>query len=244
LVVCTFNEWCKNTFEKEAPRIVLPNNKSAMDPKIVPWMRSTILEYERFGFIKRVSSIPYCVMPLQVKESSEKVALIYDMSILNDYVHQASFKLEGWEEMFEYSKQAEFGKKFDLKKFYHEIDIAEEHQKYFGFMYQMDDSQTHTYFVWTTLPYGYTRAPFIARQIMKPLIAKWRRLEAMVVVFYDDGMAVSDCPNHLKDLSRQMLCDLLRAGLVPGVSKCIWQPRRIIEWNDEFLILVKKHFQS
>ena len=63
-------------FEKEAPKIVLPNNKSAVDPKIIPWMRSTILEYERFGFIKRVSSIPYCVMPLQVKESSEKVALI------------------------------------------------------------------------------------------------------------------------------------------------------------------------
>jgi hypothetical protein len=53
----------------------------------------------------------------------------------------------------------------------------------------------------------------------------------MVVVFYDDGMAVSDCHIHLKDLSRQMLCDLLRAGLEPGVNKCIWQPRKIIEWN-------------
>ena len=28
------------------------------------------------------------------------MALIYDMSVLNEYVHQASFKLEGWEEMF------------------------------------------------------------------------------------------------------------------------------------------------
>jgi hypothetical protein len=135
-------------------------------------------------------------MPLQVKESSEKVALIYDMSPLNDFVKQASSKLESWEEMFEYSKSANFGIKFDLKKFYHEIDIAEEDQKYFGFMYQMEDKQDHIYFVWTTLPYGYTRAPYIARQVMKPLIAKWRRLEAMVVVFYDDGMAVSDNYEH------------------------------------------------
>jgi len=221
----------KIPFQKEAPRIVLPNNKSAVNPKVIHWMRETLLEYERFGFIKRVDSIPFCVMPLQVKESSEKVALIYDMSVLNDYVQQASFKLEGWEEMFEYSKTANFGIKFDLKKFYHEIDIAEDHQKFFGFMYQMDDNQNHTYFVWTTLPYGYTRAPFIARQIMKPLIAKWRRLEALVVVFYDDGMAVSDNFRTLKDVSRQMLCDLLRAGLVPGVNKCIWHPRQIIEWN-------------
>jgi len=54
-------------------------------------------------------------MPLQVKESSEKVALIYDMSVQNDYVQQASLKLEGWEEMFEYAKNAEFGIKLDIK---------------------------------------------------------------------------------------------------------------------------------
>jgi hypothetical protein len=45
------------------------------------------------------------------------MALIYDMSVLNEYVHQASFKLEGWEEMFEYAKSAKCGVKFDLKKF-------------------------------------------------------------------------------------------------------------------------------
>ena len=37
------------------------------------------------------------------------MALIYDMSVLNEYVHQASFKLEGWEEMFEYAKSAKCG---------------------------------------------------------------------------------------------------------------------------------------
>jgi len=98
-------------------------------------------------------------------------------------------------------------------------------------MYKMGDGQEHTYFVWTTLPYGYTRAPYIARQIMKPLIAKWRRLGAFVVVFYDDGMAVSDDREFLKKFSKQMQCDLLNAGLVPGVNKCIWDPRGTIEWN-------------
>jgi hypothetical protein len=68
-------------------------------------------------------------MPLQVKETGGNMALIYDMSVLNEYVHQASFKLEGWEEMFEYAKTATCGVKFDLKKFYHEIDINAEHEK-------------------------------------------------------------------------------------------------------------------
>ena len=81
------------------------------------------------------------------------------------------------------------------------------------------------------MPYGYTRAPFISRQLMKPLIAKWRHLGAMVVVFYDDGMAVSDDKGLLQKLSVQMQCDLLQAGLVPGVSKCIWKPQNIVDWN-------------
>jgi hypothetical protein len=221
----------KIPFAQEAPRIVLPNNRSSMVPEAVDWVRSTLLEYERYGFIKKVQEIPFCVMPLQVKETGGKMALIYDMSVLNEYVHQASFKLEGWEEMFEYAKTATCGVKFDLKKFYHEIDIAEEHQKYFGFMYKMAEGEAHTYFVWTTLPYGYTRAPYIARQIMKPLIAKWRRLGALVVVFYDDGMAVSDDQEFLKKFAVQMQCDLLKAGLVPGVNKCIWDPKGTIEWN-------------
>jgi hypothetical protein len=28
-----------------------------------------------------------------------------------------------------------------------------------------------------------------------------------------------------------MQCDLINAGLVPGVDKCIWQPVTVIHWN-------------
>jgi hypothetical protein len=165
----------KIPFSKPPPRVVLPNNKSAISKNIVPWVRETLLEYLRFGFIEKVDEIPYCVMPLQVKETSSKNALIYDMSVLNEFVEKNKFKLEGWEEMFNYSTSANFGIKFDLKKFYHEIDIDVNFKKYFGFMYQMNDDEPHTYFVWATMPYGYTRAPYIAKMLMKPLIQKWRQ---------------------------------------------------------------------
>ena len=188
----------KIPFSKKPPRIVLPNNKSAVAKTSVPWVRETLAEYLRFGFVEKVTSIPYCVMPLQIKETSNKMALIYDMSVLNDYVEKNKFKLEGWEEMFNYSAQASFGIKFDLKKFYHEIDINENDKKYFGFMYQMADNEQHTYFVWATMPYGYTRAPYIAKMLMKPLIQRWRQLGCKIVVFYDDGMAVGTSEQLLK----------------------------------------------
>jgi hypothetical protein len=221
----------KIPFSTEPPRIVLPNNKSAVVAGAAGWVRDTLTEYLQYGFVKKVKEIPYCVSPLQLKNTSGKMALIYDMSLLNTYIEKGKFKLEGWEEMFEYSREAVCGIKFDLKKFYHEIDIHEDHQQFFGFMYPMSDGGEPTYFVWKTLPYGYTRAPFIAREIMKPLIKRWRSLGALVVVFYDDGMLVNKDPVHLKKMAIEVQCDLLNAGLVPGVQKCVWRPTEVIDWN-------------
>jgi hypothetical protein len=89
-------------------------------------------------------------MPLQVKDTSGELALSYDMLILNDYVEKNKFKLESWEEMFNYSIDVNFAIKFDLKKFHHEIDINEGDKKYFGFIYKTADDELHNYYVWAT----------------------------------------------------------------------------------------------
>ena len=172
------------------------------------------------------------ILPLQVSQhSSGKKCIIHDEGPLNEYVAKSKFKLESWEEMFKYSLNAQYGIQFDLKKFYHEIDIAENHENYFGFMYPMADGQSPTYFVWSVLPYGYTRAPFIARNLLKPLISKWRSLGINIVVFYDDGLAVSSDKRFLKKASLQIQCDLLKFGLLPGIEKCFWDPAQNLDWN-------------
>jgi hypothetical protein len=104
--------------------------------------------------------MPYCVLPLQLKITADKSALIYDMSRLNLYVEQSKFKLESWPEMFDYAAKSNYAIKFDLKKFYHQIQIRPDFKTYFGVRYTMDDGK-ETFFVWRTMPYGYTRAPFI-----------------------------------------------------------------------------------
>jgi hypothetical protein len=217
-------------FSEMPPRMVCKNNSTVLTPDSKPIVRDIIEEYLKFGFIEKVDYLPYCVLPLQLKVTPEKNALIYDMSKLNVYVQQSKFKLESWPEMFDYATKSEFAIKFDMKKFYHQIQINREFQKYFGFRYE-DATGTDVYYVWKTMPYGYTRAPFIAKQLMRPLIARWRKLGALTVVFYDDGMAVSESYEYLAKLSLQMQCDLIRAGLVPGANKCIWVPVKSIDWN-------------
>jgi hypothetical protein len=95
----------------------------------------------------------------------------------------------------------------------------------------MVEGGPHEYFVWATMPYGYTRAPFIAKTLMKPLVSTWRKMGRKIVVFYDDSMAVGNEKTELKKQALQIQCDLLRAGLVPGVKKCIWNPSKVLEWN-------------
>ena len=130
-------------------------------------------------------------MPLQVSvHASGKKCLIHDESFLNDFVEKGKFKIESWEEMFSSCFDANFGIQFDMKKFYYEVDIDEDFQPYFGFMFPLHSDEP-SYFVWTVLPYGYTRAPYIAKSLMKPLISKWRALGIPVVVFVDDGFAVN-----------------------------------------------------
>jgi hypothetical protein len=147
-----------------------------------------------------------------------------------DTVRQAKFKLESWPEMVHYASESNYAIKFDMKKFYHQIQINSNYTTYFGFKYQMRDG-IDTFFEWKTMPYGYTRALYTAKQLMRPLIAKWRGLGAKTVVFYDDGMAVAESDIYLSSLSLQMQCDLLKAGLVPGATKCVWEPVKLIDWN-------------
>jgi Reverse transcriptase (RNA-dependent DNA polymerase) len=213
-------------FERYPPRMCYRNHCTVTTLVV----RNIINEYLAYGFIEKVTELPYCILPLQLKETSDKVALIYDMSKLIDFVLQSKFKLESWPEMVLYANSCEYAIKFDMKKFYHQVKVHVDYRQYFGFQFDMGGG-TKQYFVWCTMPYGYTRAPCLARQLMKPLIAKWRALGAKTVVFYDDGMAVDTCPVKLQKMSVQMQCDLLRAGLVPGVKKCTWDPVRCLDWN-------------
>ena len=132
--------------------------------------------------------------------------------------------------MFNYCQDAKNGINFDMKKFYYSVCVEENEQIYFGFSFVMKDGEPPVMFVFTVMTMGYTRSPFIAKSLMQPLIRKWRYLQIWVTIFYDDGFSVSNSESFLRKAALQIQCDLLRAGLVPGVGKCNWWPQKIIDW--------------
>ena len=166
-------EGVKIPFKTKPPHIYLPNNKSVLKRDHKNWVRSTLKEFLEYGFISKVKSIPYCCLPLQIAEHPTKLSLIHDESLLNEYVEKESFKLEGWETMFELCNTATHGIQFDLKKFYFHVPIHENYRRYFGFSFVMENGGPIEYFIWNVMPYGYTKAPLISRHLLKPLIARW-----------------------------------------------------------------------
>ena len=138
--------------------------------------------------------------------------------------------MEGWESMFNSAMDSNFGIQFDLKKFYFHVPINEKYKKYFGFSFKMADNEEPSYFIFNTMPYGYTRAPFIAKNLVKPLVIKWRKMNISIGVFFDDGFSVSKDKDFMKKCSIQIQCDLLRAGFIPGLEKCFWKPQTELDW--------------
>ena len=164
------------------------------------WVQEKILEYEKFGFVKRVDEIPYVVCPLTIKQGHDKISLIHDESALNAYVKDTSFKLDSWDTLFDYVIDSEYVIKYDLKKYYYSIKIHKDDQKYFGFCFPIDGILT--YFCWTVLPFGYKLGPFIAKKVMGPLIIRWRHMQIHNIIYFDDGAATSKSSNfHITDAS-------------------------------------------
>jgi hypothetical protein len=60
------------------------------------------------------------------------------------------------------------------------------------------------------------------------------------VVFYDDGMAVAKDFDSLSYESQIIHSDLVNAGLIPGVGKCIWIPVQQINWNGLHFDFIKR----
>ena len=53
----------------------------------------------------------------------------------------------------------------------------------------------------------------------------------------------------LEKVSIEMQCDLLMAGLVPGVDKCVWDPTEVVNWQrwadaNVFASLTRKQFDD
>ena len=78
----------------------------------------------------------------------------------------------------------EFLFKFDLKSYYHNVDIYPEHDKHLRF--QWDIGGVTGYYVFAVLPLGSSTACYIFTKLMRPLVRYWHGWGLKAIVYLDD----------------------------------------------------------
>ena len=90
---------------------------------------------------------------------------------------------------------------FDLSNGYYHVDIYEEHWKYLAFSFKFK-AKTH-YFMFCSLPFGLSSAPYVFTKLLRPVVAHWRSDGIRISVYLDDGIgADSTYSNSLKQSDR------------------------------------------
>ena len=86
------------------------------------------------------------------------------------------------------------------------------------------------YFVFTVIPFGLTTGPKACQVIFKPLLVRWRSLDIISIIFYDDGIIGSEDLQGCEKASKQVYSDLIKANVLPNPKKSQWKPVKKLEW--------------
>ena len=122
-------------FKNEPEKVILKNNKSALDNEI--FVSEEIDKLIKKGCAVEVHDEPHVVNPLTVaKNKAGKLRLVLDCRHINVCLFQFKFKYENFEVAKVLFDKGDFLISFDLKSAYHHITIDKRFQTYLGFQWK------------------------------------------------------------------------------------------------------------
>lgn len=173
---------------------------------------------------------PAIVNPLSVSiQSPGKKRLILDLRHVNLYISKHKFKCKDLSIALKVMSKGYYLFKFDLKSWYHHVEIFPDHRKFLAFAWDFGDGVLK-YFQFAVLPFGLSSAPYLFTKLLKPLVTSWRCKGITVVVVLDDGLGGGANKIQAKINSLTVYADLLKFGFVVNEDKALWEPVQNIIW--------------
>ena len=157
-----------------------PNN---VPPKHQQWVNTEITTLLKFGVIKKwndcpqskISPTPLITHPLMVKEERTKNRLIYDAQFLNCFMNPPSFTMQGIPKLAQLGWANMFMTTLDHKNGYFHVPLNTNSWTYFGVYWN------NMFYVYTTLCFGWSPAPFIYSTLTE-LIANYVRALTLALI--------------------------------------------------------------
>ena len=213
------------------------NHQSAAENS--SFVQDSVLELLATGCVVESPDSPHICSPLSVVESSSgKKRLVVNLRHLNRFLWKQKFKYEDLRVAMLLLEKNDFLFSFDLKSGYHHVDIAREHWKYLGFLWQ------GRYYVFTVLPFGLSSACYIFTKLVRPLVGYWRAKGLRIVVYLDDGLCAVQGESRARAASALVKDTLDHSGFVVNVKKSIWAPTQRLQWLGFVIDLSKGHIEA
>ena len=190
-VLDTLKEGLKLDFVDQPGPYYEANNRSCLDnleiaqQKVASWVAA--------GFVKEVSSRPYCCSPLTVSEKTDyltgtkKKRPCLDLSRhVNKHLEVPKIKLDDLSVSEKLISENDYQASFDLENAYFHINIAPAFRKYLGFSL-IDMTGITRYYVFRVMIYGLAPAAYVITRLTKPLLAHLHKRGVKASIFIDDG---------------------------------------------------------
>ena len=227
-----------------------PNN---VPPKHQQWVNTEITTLLKFGVIKKwndcpqskICPTPLITHPLMVKEERTKNRLIYDAQFLNCFMNPPSFTMQGIPKLAQLGWANMFMTTLDHKNGYFHVPLNTNSWTYFGVYWN------NMFYVYTTLCFGWSPAPFIYSTLTE-LIANYVRALtlALILTWIDDAMQSNSILTKHESTNTQfhsanyvccITCMVLyKAGYFVNLPKSVFIPVQIITFLG---IIIDSHQQ-
>lgn len=202
-----------------------PSKASAMDEMLQTLLDKKcvrLMEPGEEGFFSRAFLVP---------KKSGGFRLVIDLSQLNTYLADVTFKMDTLKVVKEALQPEMWVTSLDLSDAYHHIPLREQDQKYVCF--QVKEKR----FISMVLPFGLKTAPWAFTEVVKQ-VKKWaRRVQLLLFQYLDDWLNANNNRKECQRLTNLLLRLCVALGLLVNLAKSELIPVQRITFLGEILDL-------
>ena len=158
---------------------------------------------------------------------------VVNLKTLNKYILEEHFKMEGFHMVRDLVRQGDWLTTIDLKDVYFLILVYPCHQKFLLFTWK------ERLYQFQCLPFGLSCAPRVFTKVIKPVVAFLRERGIKLIIYLDDLLIISSCPEILS-VQINLIRDLFQIlGLIINETKSQMTPTQEVVFLGFHLFISK-----
>ena len=204
----TFPEAEANGLSKEIESLL---QKEAVSEVSLPGEKTTSDQ----GFVSQLFAVP---------KKDGGIRPVVNLKVLNSYVQQVPFKMEGIHLVKDLLRPGDWMTKVDLKDAYFAIPPHCQDRKFLRFQWQGKLYQ------FNCLPFGLSSAPWIFTKATKPVVTILRSLGMRIIIYIDDILVMAPSREAAREHTECLIFLLENLGFTINRQKSLTEPTQEIEF--------------